>query len=210
MSVRTLTVPELLAAFSDPSPTPGGGSASALAVSLGLALLTMVARMGRTREGTEADRRALDAAAEALTEMRERATGFIDEDASAYDSVVAAYRMPKGSPEEQDQRRVAIQKALRVAAEVPLNAMRLCQAGLTAGMDVARRGNPAAASDVGVAFELLTAGLRGAALNVRANLASLADAAQAEAFRQELSRLERSSAELVEQGRALIASAGQA
>ena len=190
MSLLTHSVADLLAAVSSPSPTPGGGSASALAAALGLSLLGMVARMSRTRSGSDDDRRLLDQAATALLPLRDHVAGLIDDDAEAYDAVVEAYRRPKGTDEEKAVRRAAVQGALRGAAEVPLDVMRACQAGLTAALDVARHGNPSAASDVGVALELLAAGLRGAALNVRANLASIDDAGWVDGMRSEVERLE--------------------
>lgn len=207
MNVRNLTVAELLAAISEPSPTPGGGSASALAASLGLALLTMVARMKRTRTGTDTDRRALDAAADALAPMRDRAAALADEDRAAYDAVVAAYRLSKASAEAQDRRRTAVQAALRGAAEVPLEVVRLCQAGVTRAMEVGGHGNPSAASDVGVALELLVAGARGAALNVRANLGAISDAGYTESAGDALASLETSIGDLLEQARARLSSA---
>lgn len=204
MSLLTHSVADLLAAVSNPSPTPGGGSASALAAALGLSLLGMVAQMSRTRSGSDEDRRVLDQAATALLPLGDHVAGLIDDDAAAYDAVVEAYRRPKGSDEEKAARRAAVQGALRGAAEVPLDVMRACQAGLTAALDVARHGNPSAASDVGVALELLAAGLRGAALNVRANLASIDEAGWVDGARSEVERLEAAAPLLVADVRAAL------
>jgi formiminotetrahydrofolate cyclodeaminase len=181
---------ELLTAFSDPTPTPGGGSASALAAALGLSLVAMVAQMGRTRSGSDEDRVVLDQAKTALLPLRDHVSGLVEGDAQAYDAVVAAYRLPKSTDDEKAARRVAVQSALRGAAEVPLDVMRACQAGLTAAIDVARHGNPFASSDVGVGLELLGASLRGAALNVRANLGSIEEQGWVEGVRSEVERLE--------------------
>ena len=112
----------------------------------------------------------------------------MEDDSKAYDAVVAAYRLPKASDDEKAARKAAVQSALRGAAEVPLDVMRACQAGLAAAVDVARHGNPFASSDVGVALELLTAGLRGAALNVQANLGSIDDAGWVAGVRSEVEK----------------------
>ena len=109
------SVRDLLAAFSSPAPTPGGGSASALASAIGASLLLMVAGLPRTRSGSEEDRAALASAAAALAGVRDRLTEAIDADAAAYDQVVAAYKLPKASSEEQLARKAAIQRALRAA-----------------------------------------------------------------------------------------------
>ena len=190
MSYLDRPLSELLTSFSDPSPTPGGGSAAALAAAIGLSLLAMVAQMGRTRSGTDEDRRTLDAARDAMLPLRDHVAGLIEDDARAYDAVVAAYRLPKGTDEGQAARRLAIQSALRGAAEVPLDVMRACQAGLTAAIDVGRCGNPSAASDVMVALELLRAGLLSAAANVRANLSGIGDGGWVDGVKSDLERLE--------------------
>lgn len=190
MPLLDRSLSDLLSAVSSPTPTPGGGSASALAAALGLSLVAMVAQMARTRSGSDEARRLLDQAATALLPLRDHVAGLVEDDAKAYDGVVEAYRLPKGTDEEKAARRAAVQSALRGAAEVPLDVMRACQAGLTAAVDVARHGNPSAASDLGVALELLGAGLRGAALNVRANLDAIDDVGWADGARSEVERLE--------------------
>ncbi len=199
---RPLT--ELLGAFSDPSPTPGGGSASALAAATGLSLLAMVAQMSRTRSGTEQDREVLDQSSNALLPLRDHVTTLIDDDARAYDEVVAAYRLPKTSDEEKAARRVAVQSTLRGAAEVPLDVMRACQAGLTVAIDVAGHGNPSAKSDIGVALELLSAALQGAALNVTVNLESIDEAGWADGVRGEVERLEAAASLLAADARTAL------
>jgi len=201
MTYLDRSLSDVLAAFSDPAPTPGGGSASALAAALGLSLFAMVAQMGRTRSGTDEDRRALDRAKAALLPLREHAAQLITDDAAAYDAVVAAYRLPKATEEEKSARRAAIQNAMRAAAEVPLDVMRTCQAGVTAATDVSRHGNPSASSDIGVALELLTAALRGAALNVRVNLGSIDEVGSVDGARAEVERLEAAFPLLVEEVR---------
>jgi methenyltetrahydrofolate cyclohydrolase len=195
---------DLLTLFSDPAPTPGGGSASALAAALGLSLIAMVAQMGRTRSGSDQDRRALDDAAAAVLPLRDHVAGLIEDDARAYDAVVAAYRLPRTSDDERTARKAAVQSALRGAAEVPLDVMRACQAGLTAAIDVGRHGNPAAASDIGVALELLATGLRGAALNVRANLGGIDEAGWVDGIGGEVDRLEAAAPLLAGDVRAAI------
>ena len=59
-------------------------------------------------------------------------------------------------------------------------------------------------SDVGVALELLCAGLRGAALNVRANLGSIEDAGWVAGVRSEVERLEAAAPLLAADARAAL------
>ncbi len=194
-------VRELLGEFASSAPTPGGGSAAALAASVGLALLTMVSRMPRTRSGTDDERGTLVRAGDAIEHLGTHAIDLVDDDAAAYDEVVAAYRRPKATDGEKASRREAVDAALRGAAEVPLEVMRTCRAGLTEAVEIARCGNQAATSDVGVAIELLTAALRGAALNVRTNLGTMSDVGYVDGVRAEVERLEASATELAADAR---------
>ena len=183
------SVRDLLAAFSSSAPTPGGGSASALASAIGASLLLMVAGLPKTRNGSEDDRSALASAAAALAGLRQQLTDAIDADTAAYDQVVAAYKLPKASADEQHARKAAIQRALRAATDVPLGVMRLSASALDQAKTIAAHGHRAAASDVGVAVALLRAGLQGAGLNIEINVGSVTDAAYADAVRAETGRL---------------------
>jgi len=177
------SVRDLLAAFSSSDPTPGGGSASALASAVGASLLIMVAGLPKTRDNSGDDRRALQAAATALSGSQRALTEAIDADTAAYDRVVAAYKLPKSTEAEQAARRAAVQDALRAATDVPLGVMRASVEALGQAAVVGARGNPSAASDVDVARALLLAGAAGARRNVETNLESVKDQAYAERVR---------------------------
>ena len=204
MSLIDQTVRDLLTAFSSSDPTPGGGSAAALASAVGASLLVMVAGLPKTRTGSDEDRAALRAASAVLTDLRERLTQAIDADTSAYDQVVAAYKMPKASADEQSARKAAIQQALRAATDVPLGAVRLSAAALDQAAAVAAHGHRAAGSDVGVAVALLRAGLRGARLNVEINIGSIIDAGYASAVTAEVARLSEAAARAGDEADALL------
>jgi methenyltetrahydrofolate cyclohydrolase len=120
--------------------------------------------------------------------------------------VVAAYRKPKATEDQKAERRNAVEAALRGAAEVPLEVMRSCRAGLGAALEAAKTGNPSASSDVGVAVELLGAALRSAALNVRVNLSSLTETGYVDAVADETGRLESTAAQLAEEVKAALSS----
>ena len=183
------SVRDLLAAFASSRPTPGGGSASALASAVGASLLLMVAALPKTRSGSEADRSALAASAVDLGGICQQLSGAIDADTAAYDQVVAAYKLPKGSAAEQSARTAAIQRALHAATDVPLGVVRLSARALDHAKTIAAHGHRAAASDVGVAVALLRAGARGARLNIETNVESIADTTYADAVRTETIRV---------------------
>jgi methenyltetrahydrofolate cyclohydrolase len=190
MSLVDRSVRDLLAAFSSSDPTPGGGSAAALASAVGASLLMMVASLPKTRSGSNEDRALLAEAAELLVRLRQQLADAVDADTIAYDQVVAAYRLPKGTDEEKRARKSAIQRALRSATDVPLGVMRLSALALKRADIVGAHGHPGASSDVGVAAALLHAGMRGARLNVEANVGSIDDEAYKEAVGSEIAALD--------------------
>ena len=130
MDLRTAPLERVLDAFASSEPLPGGGSAAALTGALGVSLLLMVAGMAKTRTGAPEETADLAAAAARLGPIREELTALIDADSSAYLNVIAAYRQPKATDEERARRRDAIQAALRVAIDVPLQTMRACERAL--------------------------------------------------------------------------------
>ncbi len=204
MSLTDKSVRDLLTAFSSSDPTPGGGSAAALASAVGASLLLMVTGLPKTRSGSEEDRAALTAASAALADLRTTLTAAIDADTAAYDQVVAAYKMPKVSADEQSARKTAIQQALRAATEVPLGVVRMSAAALEQAAIVAAHGHRAAGSDVGVGVALLRAGLRGARLNVEINIGSITDAGYASAVTAEITRLSESASRAGDEADALL------
>src|SRR3972149_10235785 len=89
-------------------PTPGGGSASALAAAQGAALVAMVARLS-PRDAPEAAAGAVERADRLRTVLAD----LVEADAQAFDAGMAAYRLPKTTPEEQGGRREAGRRGAR-------------------------------------------------------------------------------------------------
>ncbi len=108
-----------LDAVAQPTATPGGGSVAALAGALGASLGQMVAGLSRKKKSQAAFVEPLsDALAEFHSTSRALAEA-IDRDAASFEFVMAAYKLPQSTPEEQGRRESAIQSALQGAAEVP-------------------------------------------------------------------------------------------
>ena len=191
MSFVNQSVRDLLASFRSGDPTPGGGSAAALAGAIGASLFAMVAGLPKNRAATAEDSARLKAAGERCTALADELSTLIDTDAASYDLVMAAYRKPKGTDEEKAARSAAIQDAMRQAIAAPLAVMRACAAAAEQGVVVAGLGNPSAASDGQVGFELLGAALRGAKLNVDTNLGSVKDADYVARTKKEVEEFER-------------------
>jgi formiminotetrahydrofolate cyclodeaminase len=181
---------DLLDAFASNEPVPGGGSAAAMAGALAVSLLIMVAGLPKTRTGTPEEATDLAEASARFRLLRERLVELIDEDSGAYRSFIAALKLPRSTDAEKAARDDARRSAMRDATETPLNTMRCCQQALAGAVIVARNGHVAAASDAGVAIELLAAVIRGCAMNIDVNLKAMSDAAFVERVGAERRELE--------------------
>jgi glutamate formiminotransferase/formiminotetrahydrofolate cyclodeaminase len=175
--LMSMTAVRLVDEVSTESPAPGGGSVAALMGSLGAALATMVANLTVGKKGYESAWEPLGAMAEEGQRTKDLLARAVDQDTDAFNRVMDATRLPKGTADEKDARANAIEAAYQHAAEVPLQTARLCLAALRLARQAAQRGNANSASDAGVAALAAQAGLEGAALNVLINLGSIADQA---------------------------------
>jgi glutamate formiminotransferase/formiminotetrahydrofolate cyclodeaminase len=174
--LMSMTAARFLDEVSTESPAPGGGSVAALMGSLGAALATMVANLTVGKKGYEGAWEELAALAERGQLLKDRLARAVDEDTEAFNRVMDAMRLPKGTPEQQAERGRAIEEANKAAADVPLQTARLCVEAITLAGKAAELGNRNSVSDAGVAALAARAGAEGAALNVRINLGGIGDA----------------------------------
>jgi len=172
-----LAVEDFLGSLGAETPTPGGGTAAAMAGAMGAALAEMVARLTLSKEKYAASHDAVRPILEAGSLAREEFVTLSREDSEAYDAVVAARRLPKDTDEQKAARAHAIALANRRATEVPMRTARAAARLLAALPELAEKGNPNAASDVGAAALLLDACCEGALLNVGINLSGIEDPA---------------------------------
>ena len=161
------------------SAAPGGGSISADMGALGAALATMVANLSAHKRGWDDRWKEFSDVAEKGQAVMEELLALIDEDTAAFDRIMDCFSMPKGTEEEKAARAAALEEATLYAAQVPLRTMEASLKALPLALEMAQKGNPASASDAGVAALAAVAGIRGAQLNVRINAAGLKDQAAA-------------------------------
>ncbi|HEX6643424.1 MAG TPA: glutamate formimidoyltransferase [Gemmatimonadales bacterium] len=174
---------------------PGGGSTAALLGALGAALGTMVANLSAHKRGWDERWEEFSRWAERGQELKRELVALVDADTQAYERVMAAIGMPKGTAEEQAARRAALESANRGAIEVPWTVMRTAFDVFDLVEAMAEHGNPASASDAGVGALAARAAVRGAWLNVRTNVAGLKDRGPVAGILAEGERLEREAAE---------------
>lgn len=165
-----LPASELLRRLASAEPIPGGGSAAALAGAMGASLMQMVVALTAGRAGSEAHETELTEIANAAATWQAELLRLTELDATAYDAVVRARRLPRGTDLERSARDVQVAAATREATRIPLETVRRAAEVLVLAERLAPIGNRNAISDVGVGALLATTAMRGAALNVRINL----------------------------------------
>jgi glutamate formiminotransferase/formiminotetrahydrofolate cyclodeaminase len=141
----------------------------------------MVAGLARGKKGYETVERELAEIEARGKSLQERLEALVEEDAKAYEAVVAAMRLPKGSDSEKEARVAAMQAAYRRATEVPLETMERCTEALELAEAAVKKGNRSATTDAAMAILLAEAAVRGASLNCAVNLAAIKD----ESFRSQ-------------------------
>lgn len=164
-----------VASVAAPTPAPGGGSVAAHVAALGAALAQMVAGLTIGKKKYAGVEDAMKEMALQAAALGNQLTALVERDARAYDSVMAAYRLPKETEEQLTARQAAVDAALLDAARVPLETAHACAGVARLAALAATQGNSNAVSDAGVAALLAEAACKGAAYNVRINVASLSD-----------------------------------
>ena len=170
-----------LVAFADEtaseSPAPGGGSISAYIGSLGISLGTMVANLSSHKPGWDERWKEFSDWAEKGQYYKNELLKMVDEDTNAFNKIMSAFGLPKGSEEEKKARTQAIQDATRYATEVPFKVMQLSYDSMEVIKAMAEIGNPNSVTDAGVGALCARSAVMGAFLNVKINAAGLTDKA---------------------------------
>jgi glutamate formiminotransferase/formiminotetrahydrofolate cyclodeaminase len=188
-----------LRAFADEvsmdSPAPGGGSVAALCGALSAALSSMVANLTYGKKGYEESGEGMKRVAVRAQELKDELLRAVDLDTRAFNRVMEAFRLPKGTEEQNREREAAVEDASKGAALVPLGVLAAAAELIELAEVVARKGNRNSLSDAGVAGLTAQAAGEGAYYNVRINLPGIKDerfrtrtAKQAEALRRKLER----------------------
>ena len=188
------------------SPAPGGGSVAAAAGALAAALASMVSRL------TVSKKQYANVKAE-MTEVRDKGdalraelTTLIDTDKEAFNKVMEAFKLPKGTDEEATARDKAIEDANKEAALVPLKVMKKSLEVLKLARIVADKGNENSITDAGVAGLMGMAAVDGAGYNVRINLTSVNDTEFVNKLKLEVETITREAQQVAKAIRELVES----
>ncbi len=157
------------------SPAPGGGSISAYVGALGVSLATMVANLSSHKRGWDDRWAYFSNWAESGQHLKDQLLKLVDEDTHAFNAIMDAFRLPKGTATEKGVRSEAIQAATKNAIEVPFRVMEISLQTFELIEAMVDEGNPNSITDAGVGALCARAAVRGAFMNVQINAAGLQD-----------------------------------
>ncbi|MBN2264213.1 MAG: glutamate formimidoyltransferase [Candidatus Aminicenantes bacterium] len=189
------------------SPAPGGGSVAALCGALAAGLAAMVANLTVGKAGYEAVHGDMVSVAVRAQTLKDALLAAVDEDTEAFNKVMEAFRLPKTTPEQAEEKDRAVEAANREATLVPLRVLEMAVEAIGLARTAAAKGNRNSVSDAGVAGLAAQAAGEGAHYNVLINLAGIKDAAFAGRVRRQAARLRRTLDKEAKAVRAILARA---
>ncbi|MGE5287103.1 MAG: cyclodeaminase/cyclohydrolase family protein [Micromonosporaceae bacterium] len=173
--VAATTIGDWLAQLGSSAPAPGGGAAAAVNAALGAALVEMVCNLTIGRPKFAQFEEHVTAIRDAARKLRAEALTQVRDDAAAFTTLMASYRLPRETPGQQASREREIQSATRLAASVPLEIAGTGARVVELAAGLPGRSNPNLLSDVAVAATCAAAAIEAAAVNVEVNLAGMKD-----------------------------------
>lgn len=193
--LASLSIEGFLDVLASDAPTPGGGAVAAIAGATGAALIAMVGGLTVDKDGFEDVRGRMQVIMATASAAQRDLVELADRDAHAFDAVMDAFKLPKGTEEEKAARSAAIQAGYLGAAAVPQDVARRCVALMDMAVEATATGNPQAASDGLSAAASLYAGALCAIANVEINATSLKDPAARASMLDELASLKDAAAQ---------------
>jgi formiminotetrahydrofolate cyclodeaminase len=189
--LKDLTITEFLEQTASAEPLPGGGCTAALNAALAASLTEMVTNLTIGRKEFQSVEDEMKKIRKTAADLRKKLQNDIDNDAKAYQEVLAAFKLPKNTDSEKKQRSSAIQQAFKTAAKVPLGVARDAITIMDLASRAIARGNQNALSDGAVAVLACRAAALAAAYNVKINLGGIKDPDFVEEMTRQIEDLER-------------------
>ena len=202
MKLVDRTVIDFVESLASGTPTPGGGSVAALMGTMAAALAEMVCNLTLNKEKYSGVQREVAAVKDVCVSYRHRLLELVDEDAIAFDQVMAAFKLPK------DQGRIAaIQKGYERAATVPMQTAEQCLGVLQQAAVIARIGNKNSITDAGTAAQMAHAAMHSALLNVQINISAIQDQDFVQKISENMSNMKTSAERLLSEAQSVVSEA---
>lgn len=175
------------------SVAPGGGSVSAYVGALGVSLGTMVANLSSHKRGWDERWEEFSKWAEKGQALKDELIFLVDEDTRAFNRIMEAFGLPKGTEEEKKARKEAIQAATKYAIEIPFRVMETAYKSMEVIEAMVEKGNPTSVTDAGVGALCARTAVIGAFLNVKVNVMDLEDKAFVEAILKKANEIQQAA-----------------
>ena len=166
------------------SPAPGGGSVAALNGTLSAGLSAMVGNLTYAKRQYKEVKEMMIELSDKAQRLKDFFTECIDKDTDAFNKIMDAFSLPKGTEEEQSARNKAIQDATIEATLIPFSVLERSKEAVGYALTVAEKGNQNSLSDAGVAGLAASTAAEGALYNVMINLDGIED----ENFKEEIAQ----------------------
>jgi glutamate formiminotransferase/formiminotetrahydrofolate cyclodeaminase len=157
------------------SPAPGGGSIAALAGALGAALSSMVSNLSIGKRGSEDVEKDVIPVAVTAQELKDSLMRAVDEDTNAFNSYMAARRLPEKTADDRIKKHNSIQNGLKEAVAVPFKTAQLSAQVINVAKVAVEKGNINSVTDAGVGAHIAFSGVKGGIFNVLINLKEIDD-----------------------------------
>ena len=186
------------------SPAPGGGSTAALCGALSASLSSMVSNLTvgkKEYKNVQKDVKEIAVKAQSLKDEFLRA---VDLDTIAFNKLMEAYRLPKKTEEQKEERAQAVEKALKEATLVPFGVLEKSIKALDLAREIALKGNKNSLSDAGVAGLTAQAAAEGGYYNIKINLPNLQDNKFKSKIKKQAASLKKKAVKLGDELREII------
>lgn len=189
MSISEKSCVEFVEVLASKAAVPGGGGAAALVGAIGMALGSMVCNLtiGKKKYAEYED--SVKSILEKAGKLEKDLLSMIDQDAECFLPLSKAYGLPTNTDEEKQFKAETMERALKVACEVPINIVRASYEAIKLHEDLVDKGSRLAISDVGVGVQCLRAAILSGQLNVVININSIKDQEYVEKVREEVNQL---------------------
>jgi len=170
-----LTVTEFAEETASESMAPGGGSISAYVGVLGVSLGTMVANLSAHKAGWDDRWEEFSDWAVKGQKYKNKLLFLVDEDTNSFNKIIDGFRMPKGTAEEKEVRKQAIEDATKYATEIPFQVMQTAHDSIEVMEAMLKDGIQNSLSDAAVGILCAKTAVTGAYFNVRINAKDIKD-----------------------------------
>ncbi|MCD6544208.1 MAG: glutamate formimidoyltransferase [Flavobacteriaceae bacterium] len=170
-----LTVTGFAEETASESMAPGGGSISAYVGALGISLGTMVANLSAHKAGWDDRWEEFSDWAVKGQAYKNKLLFLVDEDTNSFNKIIEGFRMPKGTTEEKEVRKQAIENATKYATEIPFQVMQTAFDSIEVMEAMLKDGIQNSLSDAAVGILCAKTAVTGAYFNVRINAKDIKD-----------------------------------